>query len=81
MIITINKKTLINLLEEPAAIKIDEFATKHDCHLEKWVVPYQDKFWIVSYESSYNHGIQDDEFDLWEAEQYEITIKEWKIKK
>jgi len=77
----INKETLLDLLQESAAEKIDEFSTKHDCHIEKWVVSYQDKFWIVSYECSYNEGIQDDEFDLWEAEQYEVTIKKWKIKK
>lgn len=81
MVITINKETLLDLLQESAAEKIDEFSTKHDCHVEVWVVPYQDKFWSVNYECSYNHGIQDDEFELQEAEPYEITVKKWKIKK
>lgn len=78
---TIDKDTLIDLLEEDGVIKINEHATKHDCHLVTSIIPLEGKFWMVSYECSYNHGIQDDEFELQEAESHEITVKKWKIKK
>ena len=78
---TITKETLLNLIYEEGAEKIDEFATKHDCHVEVWVVPLEGKFWQVSFESSYNYGVEEDSFDLAEVESYEVVEKHWRVKK
>lgn len=78
---TINKETLFELLEEEGAKTLSEYATKHDCHMNTCLVPFDGKFWMVNFESSYNNGVQGDEFELQEAEQYEVTVKTWRVVK
>jgi len=77
----ITKDQLFELMEENGAHKIDEWSTKHDCHLETWILPFEDKFWKVSIEFSYNDGIIDDKFNMQEAESYTETITKWRVKK
>lgn len=77
----ITKEELVELLENPDAKKIGEFATKHDCRLETWILLDEDKFWKVGIELSYNYGIIDNIFYLEEAESYEETVTKWRKKK
>lgn len=75
---TIDRETLFELTEEDGAKKLNEHATKHDCHWETWVVPFEGKFWITGYEASYNNGVEGEAFELEEAEEYEVTVKKWR---
>ncbi len=78
---TVNKSTFLELIESDGAEELSEEATKHDCHVTYYVVPYQGKMWITSAEYSYSDGLQDYEFELQEAEKVEITTHVWKVKK
>lgn len=50
-------QVLEEILESPDLIKIDEFATKHDYHMEVYVIKLGDKYYKFNLEYSYNEGI------------------------
>lgn len=79
--LTINKEELLELLEQDGTIQIDEYATKHDCHIETSVVYKDNKTYQVSVEYSYNEGIVYDKFNLYEVEPYKVEVTKWRIKK
>jgi len=78
MQLTIDKSAFLELIKDGEEISCE--ATKHDCHVTYYVVPYQGKMWLTSAEFSYNDGIQDDEFYLDEAEAVEVKTTIWKVK-
>jgi hypothetical protein len=79
--LTIDKEELFELLEQDGTIEIDSSPTKHDCSLTTSIVYKDGKTYQVEYESSYENGIEDDEFELVEVEPYKIEVTKWRIKK
>jgi len=77
MKLTKTKDELFDLLEDPTLIKTDEWATKHDCHAECYVVQIYGKHYEFTVEYSYNDGIQDDEVELYEVEPYQVTTTKY----
>ncbi len=59
-------------------ILISDHPTKHDMSLRTIVFLYEGKHWMVSYERSYNYGLQwYDETECTEVEQREVVVKKW----
>lgn len=79
--LTVNKEELFELLEQDGTIEIGQRATKHDCRKTEYIVYKNDKTYQVFVESSYNNGIEQDEFELTEVEPYEVITTKWRIKK
>ena len=78
----IDRETLIEeILEQDGVIELSNRPTKHDCSMVTVVVPHEGKHWQVSYERSYNNGIEDDEFEMVEVEPYEVTVTKWRTVK
>ena len=79
--LTVDKKELRELLEQDGTIEIEQWATKHDCHMTEYIVYKGEKTFQVFVESSYNNGIEDNKFELVEVEPYQETVTKWRIKK
>ena len=79
MNIQITKDELYELMEMDGVIQLSDTPTKHDCSRVTFVVPKDGKYWKVSYERSYNDGIQGD-FGVYksEVEPYEVTVTKWR---
>ena len=79
MNIQITKDELCELMEMDGVIELSDTPTKHDCSRVTFVVPKDGKYWKVSYERSYNDGIQGD-FGIYksEVEPYEVTVTKWR---
>ncbi len=71
----INKTELLELLEMDGVIELDQYPTKHDCSCVTFVVPKDGKHYQISYERSYNYGIQDNSFEMTEVAPKEVLIK------
>ena len=80
MIKNINKETLFELIEQDSTVEISCEPTKHDSRRTTLAVEYEDKWWLVSYISSYNNGIEDDKFEMVEAEKFEKVIYSYRPK-
>jgi len=82
MNIHITRDKLFELMEMDGVIELSDTPTKHDCSRVTFVVPKDGKYWKVSYERSYNDGIQDD-FGIYmsEVEPYEVTETKWRAVK
>lgn len=76
-------QVLDEILEDPNTIKIDEWATKHDCHQELYVAKIDDKFYRFTLEFSYNNGIQDFDYQefIWAEEVRPVEVKTIKWEK
>jgi hypothetical protein len=78
---TINKDTFLELLEEDGVITISEIPSKHDCSMSTVVIPFEGKMWECSYMCSYNDGILDNSFDLFEVEPKIVSVTKWVLVK
>lgn len=57
---------------------VDEFHLQHDITHYESVFKYDDRFWIVAYNRSYENGIEFYKpIRCSEVEQREVTIKKW----
>jgi len=71
-----------DLLVSEDTKKIDEWATKHDCHIESYVFKQDDTYYRFNLEYSYNNGVVSfdygDTIVAYEVEPVEVTIIEWR---
>jgi hypothetical protein len=71
----INKETLFELMEQDSTVEVSCRPMKHDYKWTTIAVEHENKLWLVGYCSSYNNGIEDDKFEMVEAEKFEqVTV-------
>ena len=79
--IKITKEEAFDLMDADDTMKVEEWATKHDCHAVLYVFKKDDKYYEMMLEFSYSDGCQSFEYnttiDAIEVRPVEKTIISW----